>query len=857
MCFSLAMWAYVGGAACPAEASDTTWIGQAGSVGDWFDPVNWSNGVPEAGAQVIVKNNGRAEILSPGALAAWLYLRNPEEGDWSLTLDGGALEVDQYIQIDGSGSLRVVGGLLKTGWLTAGYYPEDHTRIRQDSGSVEVAGLLSLSSHVVPMPMDTIVPAEPKSVYELINGSLTTERSKVGYNGYGVMRQVNGSHAVAKDLTIGGPRDSGISMAEPLPGRPVWGPTVMGPFEIADPLALRAAPQVYIPVPVMSDGRYFLEGGGLTADKVVVENSGSLVQTGGSLTARYLRIDSHGWFKADGGSVSLSAGLDVRGTMTVETPLFLTSPTGLFNFSNGQIDGAQKIFLDLGPQSLLILNSAQAVDGFGDVESEGLIHVKGSDLEIAAGRTVGHAWGQIDDHVRVRGMLRTAPGGAVDLNWGVKVEGGTAELGVGNVRVVNDRSGISEGQLQGQTMTIGGYVPESASEVGSAGMVPMVQKAGNFLQAGGRVDLGGDLALKYGGYQLSDGELHTSITKIYPASGGGKPVFLQTGGKHVTEILDIGATMIVGNVMVLNGISLAMGNQESSSAQYLMLGGEIEAGTIYVGRLNVLWQVVPASTDLLSSATPLDISGYDLPLLGDPYNCTFTIQGGKVRANRINVGLTDLNSSATLAILSAQADIQLAKGITFNESAVFAAVPGSRIVIANGTTELDWTGRPMNVALDIQGQDAAALSGLGNLALVIGNWPDQTLYAYIEAAGADKGAVMAGFVDNFVLGELAVGHPWDMANGGSARVRLMDSFDNQTQAELAEAVYVKHLFVAEGSTLDLNGLNLYYLSADIGVGATIIGGTAIQVPEPGAAGWGLFWAVMTLGRRRKGTGTKS
>lgn len=75
--------------------------------------------------------------------------------------------------------------------------------------------------------------------------------------------------------------------------------------------------------------------------------------------------------------------------------------------------------------------------------------------------------------------------------------------------------------------------------------------------------------------------------------------------------------------------------------------------------------------------------------------------------------------------------------------------------------------------------------------------------------------------------------------------------DNQPEWEGAEALYVKEIIIGPGSHLDLNGLNIYYLSSDISPGTLISGGSMIAIPEPTTVGL-LTLGAIWIARRRRG-----
>ena len=88
--------------------------------------------------------------------------------------------------------------------------------------------------------------------------------------------------------------------------------------------------------------------------------------------------------------------------------------------------------------------------------------------------------------------------------------------------------------------------------------------------------------------------------------------------------------------------------------------------------------------------------------------------------------------------------------------------------------------------------------------------------------GNDLGNVSAGFDDNFAYNTLVL--------GSNDYVRLVD-LQNNSGSSSPEALYVNTLIVPSGSTLDLNGLHLYYRDAEIN--GTIIAGSATHLAGGG------------------------
>ncbi|MCD6378333.1 MAG: PEP-CTERM sorting domain-containing protein, partial [Planctomycetes bacterium] len=101
--------------------------------------------------------------------------------------------------------------------------------------------------------------------------------------------------------------------------------------------------------------------------------------------------------------------------------------------------------------------------------------------------------------------------------------------------------------------------------------------------------------------------------------------------------------------------------------------------------------------------------------------------------------------------------------------------------------------------------NSANLAGLSNLTLIFEG--GSAVVDNLEVAGKDEGAVLSAFsVDNFLIGTLQLG------GEAAGRIKLVDNFDNQPSWSGSEALYVSNLILYAGATIDLNGLNLYYLN---------------------------------------------
>ena len=118
-------------------------------------------------------------------------------------------------------------------------------------------------------------------------------------------------------------------------------------------------------------------------------------------------------------------------------------------------------------------------------------------------------------------------------------------------------------------------------------------------------------------------------------------------------------------------------------------------------------------------------------------------------------------------------------------------------------------------------QNPALFQPLGTVNLYGGG--TATAPQLLEAMSEDLGPVPAGFTGNFAYGSL------NLSN--TDYVRLVNRSDNAPGGG-PEAVYADRLVVPAGTTLDLNGLNLYV--RDAVVGGKIVGGKIAQIPNSGA-----------------------
>jgi len=185
----------------------------------------------------------------------------------------------------------------------------------------------------------------------------------------------------------------------------------------------------------------------------------------------------------------------------------------------------------------------------------------------------------------------------------------------------------------------------------------------------------------------------------------------------------------------------------------------------------------------------------------------YVSNGGALTARNVDIGG---EGEGTWEIIDPRTQLTIEGFANFGPFAAFAATPGTSI-------------RMTGTVFGNESTDPVALAGLANTTFIFeGGTEDIDPF---EVAGRDLGAVPEGFENNFALRGLILG-----AAAGVGQIELVDQIDNQPLWEGAEALYVHKFAIGPGSTLDLAGLNLYYLSGSIDPTARFSGGQPLRIP---------------------------
>ncbi len=817
-----------------ALGEDTSW--QAPDTGgDWFDANNWSAGVPTADDTTVVFGPGTAKIGSGLAESRFLHLGYGKNG--RIVQTGGSYEIVLDTRIgDGSyvGQYSLIGGEFIT----------DSMHLRSSAAAFQQTGGLSRIDYLnVKGPMSITGNGYPDSAaYELIGGQLETRHARIGTDGRGLFRQVGGIHNVQRKLSIGGSDYYGGIIVIIDPNFPVLvgplGPVTIGPIATNNSWDATASlvTCAYIPMPRPSSGRYELAGGMLNSRELEIDKTGSFEQTGGVNNAGYLAIRSAGRYSMSGGSLGIELGLDMDFGSAFDLSGSAVNVTGggLLNFSKGYMRNTENASLSVSANSLTIFPvDFDPNTRLGSFQSDGLVHFAGSDLVIAADEGFS-GWGSIDDHVKTSGTMTASHGegiGGIDLGAGIMVNAGSVNLGRGDITVTNNRSGIRSGELYAENMSIRGFIQSPEQP----------EPRGAFVQTGGETTLSERLEVSTtGAYELHSGTLSARRIDIGPLNSG-SATFIQTGGIcNVEQTLYLGRTgsllmRLAGSNAMLTDTSASASivgygrTGEESSSMYFISGGRLTAGDIYLHASNVDKRFIQTGGIVEVGSS---VAIYDS-------RSSYTMHGGRLDTKEIKLGskYSQYSRGGAFAILSQDAEVNVSQTLLLGSRSQLTASPGATIHMHGIASLANYS------------TDSDALSGLGNLTLIFEGGDGYDSRARFEVAGADLGDNLAGYFDNFLLDTLQVG------GDVPGWLLLVDMVDNQTDYDGQEALYVKNLIVTEGSTLNLNGLNIYYLNADIAAGSLINGGLAYQyngiLPEPATLGMLVIGSGMLLTRKRR------
>jgi pimeloyl-ACP methyl ester carboxylesterase len=601
-------------------------------------------------------------------------------------------------------------------------------------------------------------------------------------------------------------------------------------------------------------------------DNGKITATGATVNLGGSFTVAAL-----GTFSATGATVNLTGTLNNTGTT-----LALASALGNWYLHGGTISGgtvsatgASKLTLTESGGTLagnvtiatgVTLDATQNING-----SEDYAYVTGGltlNGALNLGAAGGSTYGQLDfqDGAQTLAGSGTVTFGSNTSNAlyaqgndsslpvtltianGISLQGGSGTVGgyYNSDSLVNYATiAIASGQtltIQGSNWDNNGKITATGATVNLGGSFT-VAALGNFSATGATVNLTGTLnntgttlalAPALGNWYLHGGTISGGTVS---AIGGEKLTLTGSGGT------------LAGGVTITAGTTLD-GTQDVNSSRDLayVTGGLVLNGTLDLGAAN-------GSTyaNLYFENGSQTLSGTSTVTFGSSTSNELDAYGANGAATLIlDNGITIQGGSGSIGGYYSTDSIVFLGALTANSSGgnVSIASGGTGTTLNNFTSITAGNGATITVpeSLAVDGTSIVSVSASSSLKVagnLLGTTQNSVLFnpqgtvtlnaagtlsspQLLEAISADLGSGSSGFVNNFAYGTLIV--------GGNDYVKLVNQSINSPGSS-AEAVYANSLVVPAGSTLNLNGLNLYVRDAQIA--GTITGGSITQIPNSG------------------------
>ena len=573
----------------------------------------------------------------------------------------------------------------------------------------------------------------------------------------------------------------------------------------------------------------------------------------------------------NGGSWTVTANSTLDGvTLDADTTLLAISHGCNANMSLTVVDG-------------LTLNGTLTLLRPGQVYSGVQLNFSGSQTLLGSGQVVfadqGPPWcGQEAEYVQ-------ATSGTLTIGPGITIHGSKGTVGNGPLPLVNEGTILSDG---GQTIAVQG---NSVTNLGTMEAIGGSLAIYNLADAAGLMVSGGTLGLD--GNWANIGLLTATNATVNLGGNWTNAGTLNLGNSTLNlnsafTLATLGTVIQTGAVVNVTG---TLNNTNTTvwadglKGTWNLAGGTIQGGTI-AGTNGGSWTVTANST--LDGVT-LDA---DTTLLAISHGCNANMSLTVVNGLTLNSTLTllrpgqvysgvQLNFSGSQTLLGSgqvvfadqgppwcgkeaeyvqatSGTLTIGPGITIHGGK--GTVGNASLPLVNYGTMLSDGGQTITVSaqpfinqsdirvsteatlsvnMSATFDDPAALSIQAGGTLQVGGdllgntrnvdqWLPQGTLAFtsgahqMEAMSFDFGNVPDGYVHNFAYGTIS------LASG--AQVTLVDQSTNSAEPP-HESVYTTSLIVPSGSTLNLNGLQLY--AALTQIGGTVTGGAVSQIPANG------------------------
>ncbi|MBN1816685.1 MAG: hypothetical protein JW828_04950 [Sedimentisphaerales bacterium] len=308
--------------------------------------------------------------------------------------------------------------------------------------------------------------------------------------------------------------------------------------------------------------------------------------------------------------------------------------------------------------------------------------------------------------------------------------------------------------------------------------------------SGGVPDSSTEACVQQGVAQITNGNQWCQSLFITGGWGLIPEVHLLSGSLTAREKVTVGYYQYENGLLVHSGGRLVTGDlvmaQGTGSSGSYELSGDAELEAV-AGTLGV-WSGPAVFTQTGGTATFSQVL-YLTTYYGTNNDATYTLSGGKLTANIIYINGNDSGGDGLFEITDAGAEIEITDSFNIQAKGTFHAVPGTVIHLKHHggfAVEKDTS--------------AGDLGDLDNLTLVFSTQPGPSAPhgGEIEVFAEDTG--LDGLDSSPRFGTVTLSR--------GARVCLFNNFNNAVGSPV-QALYVRDLNLSKGSTLDLNGYNIY------------------------------------------------
>ena len=422
----------------------TFWVD---GTGDWFNPANWSGGVPNSNVIALINNGGTAQITSGGAAASELELGVGDQDVGTLSASGAGSLQDEgsvYVGRSGTGTLSITkGGVISsTRFIIGENSGSNGTATVSGSGSMwtnlavctigfEGNGTLNITNG------GQLSQSNTTTIGDIGTGAVTVDgmgstwvddvQINIGNGGSGTLTISNGGHVSSFGSTVGG--GSGSS----------------GVVNVGDAGSSWTNNSFLELSGTGGNGSLHIMNGGTVSNGSCI--MGSFSGTGTATVA------GTGSTWTNDGDLTVGNIFDGIGTVTISDGAQVTNANGFLGFdssANGtvEIDGAGSMWTNTG--NLYVGGSDTGAAGIGVVHiADGGTLVADSVTVWSPGTTGGNGTIQAVNGITIEGTL--APEETLSIDGDLTLSGGASTLSTVTPdaadNVITDGSATLDGHL--------------------------------------------------------------------------------------------------------------------------------------------------------------------------------------------------------------------------------------------------------------------------------------------------------------------------------------------------------------------------------------------------------------------------